>query len=57
MLLFRDRLRADPAARRYEAFEREPATREWRDMNYYAEAKGPLIEEILGAAGWPAGGR
>lgn len=56
VLLFRDRLRAVPAdRRRYEALKRELAMREWPDMNYYAEAKGPLIEEILRAAGWSAG--
>ena len=48
-LAFRDRLRVsgdDRAA--YEALKRELATRDWPDMNHYAEAKGPLIREILG---------
>ena len=48
-LAFRDRLREsgdDRAA--YEALKRELATRDWPDMNHYAEAKGPLIREILG---------
>jgi GrpB-like predicted nucleotidyltransferase (UPF0157 family) len=52
-LLFRDRLRADDAdRRRYEEAKRALADREWRDMNYYAEAKHPVIAEILGRAGW-----
>ncbi|MGW0515784.1 GrpB family protein [Crossiella sp. NPDC003009] len=52
-LAFRDRLRASAADReRYEAVKRELARREWRDMNYYAEAKRPVIFEILAAAGW-----
>ncbi len=47
-LRFRDRLRASPEDReRYERLKRELAGREWRDMNEYADAKGPLIEEIL----------
>lgn len=45
---FRDRLRSDPAARkRYEEVKRGLAGREWPDMNHYAAAKGPVIEEIL----------
>jgi GrpB-like predicted nucleotidyltransferase (UPF0157 family) len=51
-LAFRDRLRAsadDRAA--YEALKRALATREWPDMNHYADAKGPLIREILDRAG------
>jgi GrpB-like predicted nucleotidyltransferase (UPF0157 family) len=47
-LRFRDRLRSDLAERSaYEALKRELAAREWSDMNEYAEAKSPLIEEIL----------
>lgn len=47
-LAFRDRLRASPEDRAaYEALKRELATRDWPDMNHYAEAKGPLIREIL----------
>ena len=46
-LAFRDRLRASPEDRAaYEALKRELATRDWPDMNHYAEAKGPLIREI-----------
>jgi GrpB-like predicted nucleotidyltransferase (UPF0157 family) len=50
-LLFRDQLRRSPAHRAaYERLKRELSTREWRDMNEYADAKGALIEEILAAA-------
>lgn len=53
-LLFRDRLRAEPAERRrYESAKRALADREWADMNYYAEAKTPVIDAILARAGWP----
>jgi GrpB-like predicted nucleotidyltransferase (UPF0157 family) len=51
-LAFRDRLRAsgeDRAA--YEALKRSLAGRDWPDMNHYADAKGPLIREILGRSG------
>lgn len=52
-LLFRDRLRSDAGDRLlYESTKRGLADREWPDMNYYAEAKGPVIEAILGRAGW-----
>lgn len=45
---FRDRLRADDADRDlYAATKRTLAQREWADINYYAEAKGPVIREIL----------
>lgn len=54
-LLLRDRLRADPADpadhERYAAVKRELARREWRDVSYYAEAKGLVIEAILARAG------
>ncbi len=30
----------------------DPEVREWRDMNYYAESKYPVIAEILQRAGW-----
>jgi GrpB-like predicted nucleotidyltransferase (UPF0157 family) len=47
-LRFRDRLRASPEDRRaYEQLKRELATREWEDVNEYADAKGELIEAIL----------
>ena len=45
---FRDRLRADPAARRrYEDVKRGLAGRTWPDMNHYAEAKTDVIRELL----------
>jgi GrpB-like predicted nucleotidyltransferase (UPF0157 family) len=47
-LLFRDRLRRDATDRAlYESAKRALAGRDWKDVNYYAEAKGPVIEEIL----------
>lgn len=47
-LRLRDRLRADPVARaRYADLKRSLAGREWPDMNLYADAKGPLIRELL----------
>ena len=51
-LAFRDRLRVSPEDRAaYEALKRELAARDWPDMNHYADAKGPLIREILARAG------
>lgn len=53
MLVFQDRLRADIDDRlRYKMAKRELAQREWRDMNYYAEAKHRVIAAILHNAGW-----
>ncbi|MBF8191718.1 GrpB family protein [Nonomuraea sp. K274] len=52
-LAFRDRLRTSESDRDlYAATKRELAQREWRDVNYYAEAKKPVIDEILARAGW-----
>jgi GrpB-like predicted nucleotidyltransferase (UPF0157 family) len=46
-LMFRDRLRSNPADRReYEQAKRE-LTGRWRDMNYYARAKGAAIDRIM----------
>jgi GrpB-like predicted nucleotidyltransferase (UPF0157 family) len=48
MLLFRDRLRADPAARdRYAAVKRELAARRWRHVQNYADAKAAVVAEIV----------
>jgi GrpB-like predicted nucleotidyltransferase (UPF0157 family) len=48
---FRDQLRRSADDRRaYEQLKRELAAKEWSDMNEYADAKGPLIEAILGRA-------
>ena len=50
-LAFRDHLRNSPADRnRYARLKRALAARTWTDMNHYADAKGPLIEEILAGA-------
>jgi GrpB-like predicted nucleotidyltransferase (UPF0157 family) len=50
-LRFRDRLRASAEHRAaYERLKRELATREWDDMNDYADAKGALIEAVLAEA-------
>jgi GrpB-like predicted nucleotidyltransferase (UPF0157 family) len=50
-LLLRDHLRANPADRDlYAATKRSLTGREWADMNLYADAKGPVIREILARA-------
>jgi GrpB-like predicted nucleotidyltransferase (UPF0157 family) len=50
-LLFRDHLRTSaPDRARYEAVKRTLATRDWDDMNDYAEAKSPVIAEITARA-------
>lgn len=50
-LLFRDRLRDDESDRtRYAQLKWELAGRGYDDMNAYADAKGPLIGEILARA-------
>jgi GrpB-like predicted nucleotidyltransferase (UPF0157 family) len=55
-VLFRDWLRVDEADRaRYEETKRQLAGRRWRDTNYYAEAKSPVIADIMGRArSWAA---
>lgn len=51
-LKFRDRLRKDPRDRAlYERVKRDLAAREWRDINYYADAKSDVVTEILRRAG------
>lgn len=51
VLLFRDRLRSDPAERRlYERTKRELATREWRHVQNYADAKSEVVEAIIARA-------
>ena len=48
MLAFRDRLRDDEADRRlYADAKRELASREWKFVQEYADAKTAVIEEIL----------
>lgn len=50
-LVFRDWLREHPEDRdRYAALKRELATREWRFVQDYAEAKTEFIEEIIAKA-------
>jgi GrpB-like predicted nucleotidyltransferase (UPF0157 family) len=56
-LAFRDWLRAHPDDRwLYERTKLQLASRSWRDMNYYAEAKTPVIDEIMARARSAAGG-
>ena len=53
MLLFRDTLRTDPAAlARYQATKRELASRTWRYVQEYADAKNDIVDGILREAGW-----
>jgi GrpB-like predicted nucleotidyltransferase (UPF0157 family) len=47
-LCFRDKLRHSTEDRRaYPQLERELARRDWSDVNHYAAAKGPRIEDII----------
>jgi GrpB-like predicted nucleotidyltransferase (UPF0157 family) len=51
MLLFRDWLRGNEADRHlYERTKRELARREWTYGQHYADAKSPVVEEILARA-------
>ncbi len=50
-VLFRDWLRHDAADREaYLGLKRELASRDWSDMNEYADAKSSLVTEILARA-------
>lgn len=50
-LTFRDRLRRNADDRnRYGQMKRDLATKEWGDMNEYAEAKTEVVESIIAAA-------
>lgn len=52
-LALRDQLRSNAADRElYATTKRELAGRQWGDVNYYADAKGPVIHKILAHAGW-----
>ena len=54
MLGFRDWLRAHPEDRDlYERTKRELATRTWRHVQHYADAKTAVVEEIIARAGLP----
>jgi len=56
-LLLREWLRTNPRDRaRYAALKRRLARREWEDINLYADAKGPLIRELLERARRAAAG-
>lgn len=47
-LRFRDRLRSSASDRAlYASVKRGLADREWPDMNYYAEAKSDVVQDIL----------
>jgi GrpB-like predicted nucleotidyltransferase (UPF0157 family) len=51
MICFRDHLRANEADRRlYEQAKRELAQREWQYVQSYADAKSPVVSEILARA-------
>ncbi|WP_272426224.1 GrpB family protein [Polyangium jinanense] len=51
MLGFRDRCRNYPEERRlYEETKRELATRTWRHVQHYANAKGEVVEAIIARA-------
>jgi GrpB-like predicted nucleotidyltransferase (UPF0157 family) len=48
MILFRDWLRNNAGDRlRYQEFKRELSSREWGSIQEYAEAKTPVIDEIM----------
>jgi GrpB-like predicted nucleotidyltransferase (UPF0157 family) len=50
-LRFRDRLRSDRADRElYERTKRQLAARDWTYMQQYADAKGEVVEAIIGRA-------
>ncbi|MDR3402178.1 MAG: GrpB family protein [Chthoniobacter sp.] len=50
-LAFRDRLRTCPEDRLlYESVKRKLATKDWPDMNAYAQAKTEVVEQILARA-------
>jgi GrpB-like predicted nucleotidyltransferase (UPF0157 family) len=56
MIAFRDRLRThDAERRRYETAKRELASRTWRHVQDYADAKSAIVREILARAGKPLG--
>lgn len=55
MRMFRDWLRSHPEDRdRYAAAKRELATRQWRYVQDYADAKTEVVEAILARAGAPS---
>jgi GrpB-like predicted nucleotidyltransferase (UPF0157 family) len=51
ILTFRDRLRRNTADRvRYQQVKRRLATKEWTDMDAYAQAKTEVIEDVIAKA-------
>jgi GrpB-like predicted nucleotidyltransferase (UPF0157 family) len=51
MLAFRDRLRAHAEDRAlYERIKRELASKRWKHVQHYADAKAGVVEEILARA-------
>jgi GrpB-like predicted nucleotidyltransferase (UPF0157 family) len=51
MLLFRNRLRANPQERDlYQRTKRELADRRWEYVQDYADAKSSVVEEIISRA-------
>jgi GrpB-like predicted nucleotidyltransferase (UPF0157 family) len=53
MLAFRDWLRTHPADRdSYAAAKRELASRTWKYVQHYADAKTPIVAAIMTKAGW-----
>ena len=51
MLAFRDRLRTqDDERERYEAAKRDLAARDWEYVQWYADAKGEVVEGIIARA-------
>jgi GrpB-like predicted nucleotidyltransferase (UPF0157 family) len=56
-LIFRDRLRRDPADREhYQRVKRELAQRDWRYVQHYADAKTEVVEAIIARARGEASG-
>lgn len=54
-LVFRDWLRSHPGdRRRYEDVKRDLATRQWDDMNDYADAKTDVVADIMARAEAPS---
>ena len=52
MVRFRDHLRGnEPDRLLYERTKRELARRTWRYVQHYADAKTPVVDEIMGRAG------
>ena len=53
MLLFRDWIRSHPEDRElYAATKRDLASRTWKYVQNYADAKNGIVDEILARAGW-----